>query len=179
MWLPALIGAFAGAPLLGRELETGTYRFAWTQGVGRTRWLVALLVTGAVGVAALGATLGILMTWYKQPLVASGIQQRLHPSAFPLTGLAVVGWTLLAFAVGALAGLVLRRVVPALAATLALWTGLAFLTSTLRPHYQTPPATSSLQLADADLPSRSGGPTAVFASPMPSSTRSCKPSAST
>lgn len=28
--IPALIGAFAGAPLLARELETGTYRYAWT-----------------------------------------------------------------------------------------------------------------------------------------------------
>ena len=31
---PVLIGAFAGAPLLARELENGTYRFAWTQGLG-------------------------------------------------------------------------------------------------------------------------------------------------
>jgi hypothetical protein len=30
--VPALIGAFAGAPLLARELETGTFRYAWTQG---------------------------------------------------------------------------------------------------------------------------------------------------
>src|SRR5690348_13948819 len=30
----ALIGAFAGAPVLARELETGTFRFAWTQGFG-------------------------------------------------------------------------------------------------------------------------------------------------
>ncbi len=28
--IPVLIGAFAGAPVLARELETGTYRYAWT-----------------------------------------------------------------------------------------------------------------------------------------------------
>ena len=33
--VPALIGAFVGAPLLARELETGTFRYAWTQGFGR------------------------------------------------------------------------------------------------------------------------------------------------
>ena len=33
--VPALIGAFAGAPVLARELETGTFRYAWTQGIGR------------------------------------------------------------------------------------------------------------------------------------------------
>ena len=36
--VPALIGAFVGAPVLAREMETGTYRYAWTQGFGRWRW---------------------------------------------------------------------------------------------------------------------------------------------
>jgi hypothetical protein len=35
--VPVLIGAFLGAPLLARELESGTFRFAWTQGFGRWR----------------------------------------------------------------------------------------------------------------------------------------------
>jgi hypothetical protein len=30
--VPALIGAFAGATVLARELETGTFRYTWTQG---------------------------------------------------------------------------------------------------------------------------------------------------
>src|ERR1700722_16269716 len=34
----ALLGIFWGAPLIARELETGTYRLAWTQGVMRSRW---------------------------------------------------------------------------------------------------------------------------------------------
>jgi hypothetical protein len=42
--LPALIGAFVGAPVLARELETGTYRYAWTQGFGRWRWTLGKLV---------------------------------------------------------------------------------------------------------------------------------------
>src|SRR5258707_11962401 len=46
--LPALIGAFAGAPVLARELETGTFRFAWTQGFARWRWALAKLVLLAV-----------------------------------------------------------------------------------------------------------------------------------
>src|SRR5258708_31740993 len=51
--VPALIGAFVGAPVLARELETGTFRYAWTQGFGRVRWALAKLVTlAAVGPAA-------------------------------------------------------------------------------------------------------------------------------
>ena len=41
--IPPLIGAFVGAPVLARELETGTFRFTWTQGFGRARWTVATL----------------------------------------------------------------------------------------------------------------------------------------
>ena len=46
--VPPLIGAFAGAPVLARELETGTFRYAWTQAFGRWRWAVAKLVLLAV-----------------------------------------------------------------------------------------------------------------------------------
>src|SRR5229473_1972694 len=53
--VPALIGAFAGAPVLARELETGTFRFVWTQGIGRWRWTLAKLVPLAVAVAAAAA----------------------------------------------------------------------------------------------------------------------------
>jgi hypothetical protein len=152
VWTPGLIGAFAGAPLLARELETGTFRFAWTQGVGRMRWLIALLVPGALGVVAVTAIFGGLITWYKQPLLDAGIEQRLHGSMFPITGVAVVGWGLAAYAIGVLAGLVVRRVAAALAVTLALWTGLAFLASVLRGRYQTPLSTSSPELPASDLP---------------------------
>ena len=40
--LPVLVGAFVGAPVLARELETGTFRFAWTQGFGRRRWALEI-----------------------------------------------------------------------------------------------------------------------------------------
>jgi ABC-type transport system involved in multi-copper enzyme maturation permease subunit len=45
--VPALIGMFWGAPLIGHELETGTFRLAWTQSVSRLRWLFVKL--GLVG----------------------------------------------------------------------------------------------------------------------------------
>ena len=42
--VPALAGAFTGAPVLGQDLDRGTFRFAWTQGAGRARLLSAKLV---------------------------------------------------------------------------------------------------------------------------------------
>jgi len=130
--VPALIGAFVGAPVLARELETGTFRYAWTQGFGRWRWTLAKLVLLAVVVAAAAGALSVLFSWYYQPYFAAGNQRlflsEVSPFAtglFPLRGVAFATWTLAAFAIGGLAGLLIRRVVPSLVATLAAYTGLA------------------------------------------------------
>ena len=60
--VPALIGAFAGAPVLAREMETGTFRFAWTQGIGRWRWALAKVVLLAVVVIAAAGALTVLFS---------------------------------------------------------------------------------------------------------------------
>jgi hypothetical protein len=143
--VPALIGAFAGAPVLARELESGTFRFAWTQGFGRRRWALAKLVLLAVAVAAAAGAFSVLFSWYDQPFVAVGYVMPLSTRVFDLSGVAFPAWTLTAFAIGALAGMLIRRVVPAIAATLAAYAGLAFATTLwLREHYMTPLLTSNL-----------------------------------
>ncbi len=145
--VPALIGAFAGAPVLARELETGTFRYAWTQGFGRWRWTLAKLVLLAMAVAAAAGLFTLLMSWYYQPYFAAGNQTPqtpLFPGLFGLRGVAFAAWTLAAFAIGALAGMLIRRVVPAIAATLAAYAGLAFAAGLyLRQHYLTPLLTSN------------------------------------
>jgi hypothetical protein len=152
MFLPGLIGAFAGAPLLARELETGTFRYAWTQGVGRMRWATAVLVSGAVGVAVVMAAFGALITWHNQPLLVSGITPRLHTTIFPETGIAAAGWALVGFALGVLAGLLWRRVVPAIVTAFGVWFGLAYLGATYRLHYETPLTTTGFTRKATDLP---------------------------
>ena len=139
MAAPMLIGAFVGAPVLARELETGTFRYAWTLGVGRRRWTVAKLVPLAVTVTAGAALLSLLFSWYYQPLFTDGNSIPLDPALFSQRGVAYAAWTLAGFAIGALAGLLIRRVVPAIAATLAVYLGLAFATGLfLRQHYLAP-----------------------------------------
>jgi hypothetical protein len=54
---PVIAGAFWGAPLVTRELGTGTFRLAWNQSVTRARWMLVKL--GLIGVAAM-ATAGLL-----------------------------------------------------------------------------------------------------------------------
>jgi hypothetical protein len=143
--VPALIGAFAGAPVLARELETGTFRYAWTQGFGRWRWTLAKLVPLAVAVTAAAGAFSVLLSWYYQPYLAARNQARSLAEVSPLTnlfvlrGVALAAWTLAAFALGALSGMLIRRAVPAIGATLAAYTGLAVAAGLyLRKHYLTP-----------------------------------------
>jgi hypothetical protein len=152
--LPGIIGAVVGAPLIGRELESGVFRYSWTQGVGRMRWAGAVIAPVAVLAPALTGALGLLIAWRNGPLADAGSTQRLDSSTFPTTGVAVIGWTLLGLSAGVLAGLLWRRVVPAVATSFAAWFGLAYLASVLRPHLLTPltsagqPPARSLDIAE-------------------------------
>jgi uncharacterized protein YneF (UPF0154 family) len=137
--VPALIGAFAGAPVLARELETGTFRYAWTLGVGRRRWTLAKLVPLAIAAAAGTAAFSLLFSWYYRPFFADGSNIPLDPRLFDLYWVAFAAWTLAAFAIGALAGMLIRRVVPAIAATLAAYAGLTLAAGLyLQQRYMTP-----------------------------------------
>jgi hypothetical protein len=152
--IPPLIGAFIGAPLLARELETGTFRYTWTQGFGPWRWALAKLVPLAVVLATAAGVFSLVLDWYFRPyFVDSNPNLTLteytpfFPGLFDLRGIGFAAWTLAAFAIGALAGMLIRRVVPAIAATLVAYTGLAFAAGTwLRPAYATPVVTSSLNV---------------------------------
>jgi hypothetical protein len=133
---PAVIGAFAGAPVLARELETGTYRYAWTQGFGRARWTVAKLALLAVALTAAAGAFSQVFTWFFRPFLAQEDMTVLAGTVFGTRGIVFAAWTLVAFAMGALAGMLIRRVVPAMAATLAAYTGLALAAWLfLREHY--------------------------------------------
>jgi hypothetical protein len=152
--VPALIGAFVAAPVLARELETGTFRYAWTQGFGRWRWTLAKLTGLALAVMAAAGVVSVLFSWYYQPYFGAGNQalslrawSPLDAYLFDLRGLAFAAWTLVAFAIGALAGVLIRQVVPAIVATLAAYSGLTIAAGMfLRHHYMTPLASSRLNL---------------------------------
>jgi hypothetical protein len=133
---PALVGAFAGASVLARELETGTYRYAWTQGFGRARWTIAKLTIIAVPITLVAAALSLVFTWYFQPFLRQEGLTALSDGVFVTRPLAFAGWTLTAIAIGAFAGMLTRRTLPAMAVTLGGYAGLrAFAWLVLHPHY--------------------------------------------
>ena len=83
--VPALIGIFWGAPLISRELETGTFQLVWTQSMSRRRWLLVKLgVVGVTGIAVAGL-LSWLVTWWMIPIDKLNMD-RFQPGTFDERG---------------------------------------------------------------------------------------------
>jgi hypothetical protein len=136
--VPALLGIFWGAPLVARELEAGTYRLAWTQSVTRTRWFtVKVALIGLAGIAVAGL-LSLMVTWWSSPLDHLNMN-RFAPGVFDERGIVAIGYAAFALALGLTAGTLIRRTVPAMAATLATFVGARLaVTYWIRPHLMTP-----------------------------------------
>lgn len=122
--LPVLIGVFLGAPLIARELESGTFRFTWTQGVGRTRFVVTTIVLLAAVVTVTTCALGALLAWYAHPFETVGLTSRFQAGFFDTAALAFPAWPLFALCIGTFLGTLIGRVVTAMAATAAAAGGL-------------------------------------------------------
>jgi len=146
---PALIGAFWGAPLITRELETGTHRLVWSQSVTRKRWLaVKLVIVGGVSVAFTGA-LSLLLSWAAAPFDAL-VDSRFEPLTFAARDLTPFGYALLAFALGLTVGVLVRKTLVAMAVTLVAF--LAFqvvIAAFVRPHFAEP-VTETIAWVDAN-----------------------------
>jgi hypothetical protein len=135
--LPALVGLFVGAPLLAREFEHDTHRFAWTQGVTRGRWLLSKTALLALGTVVAGFVASAIVMWWRGPF--DTLEGRISPAGFDVEGVVVPAYALYALAVGVLAGLVFRRAVAAMSATLVVFGATRLLVLTfLRPHYLAP-----------------------------------------
>jgi ABC-type transport system involved in multi-copper enzyme maturation permease subunit len=152
---PAIIGIFWGAPLISRELETGTFRLAWTQSISRTRWVaVKLGLTGLAAMATAGL-LSLVVTWWSSPMDQRSPLggYRLSAVLFGARDLVPVGSTAFAFALGVTIGLLTRRAVPAIAISLAVFAAVQVAVPLwVRPHLIPPVRTvSSLNLSNISV----------------------------
>ena len=158
--LPALIGLFWGAPLIARELEAGTHRLVWNQSITRTRWLaVKLGLTGlaAVTAAALGS---LAVTWWSSPIDKTAADQfaRIEPLLFGARGVVPIGYAAFAFALAVTVGMLVRRTLPAMAITLAVFVAVQIAMPLLvRPHLIAP-TRSTIEITAASLDGLRGRP---------------------
>ena len=135
---PALVGMFFGAPLIAREIESGTFRLAWTQSVTRRRWLAVKL--GVVGAAAMAfsGVLTWMANWWASPFEAVN-QNRFDLANFGFNGVAAIGYAAFAFALGATAGVFFRRTVAGMAVTIVGFVAARLaVTFWVRPHLWSP-----------------------------------------
>jgi hypothetical protein len=143
--LPALIGLFWGAPLITRELEAGTHRLVWSQSITRTRWLaVKLGLTGLAAVTAAG--LGSLaVDWWSNPIDKTAVNfARMEPLLFDARGIVPIAYAAFAFALGVTVGTLVRRTLPAMAITLAVFVAVQIAMPLLvRPHLIAPARSTS------------------------------------
>ncbi|MGW2558500.1 ABC transporter permease [Streptomyces sp. NPDC001514] len=114
MILPLLVAAFVAGPLVARDLESGTHRLLWTQSVSPARWLAAKLAVPAAVVTACALVLVGAYRWGLAPVRQSQYLELWHHPVYMSLGPTGVAYGLLAVAVGALAGLLVRRTVVAM-----------------------------------------------------------------
>ena len=153
--VPGLIGIFWGAPLVARELEERTDRLAWSQSVTRTRWLAVKLGFIALVTIAVTSLFSLLLTWsasrYDQ--VIGG---RFAAMSFDARNIVPIGYGLLAFVLGTVAGMVIRRTVLAMAITLAAFAIIQVLVPTAIRQHLMSPVTETVTL-DAEVFQRMDG----------------------
>jgi hypothetical protein len=152
--IPLLFGIFWGAPLIAREVETGTHTLAWTQSVSKRRWLNSKLWVLIASTLVWSTALTALVTWWSGTM-NSLRGNRFDPGRFDMQGVVPVAYSLFAVCLGVAAGAVLRRTLPALGVTIFGYAAVRILVDgLLRVHYRAPVVlTSRLDQPD---PARSG-----------------------
>jgi phosphotransferase system glucose/maltose/N-acetylglucosamine-specific IIC component len=108
--IPGIVGVLFAAPFV-LELESGTFKLAWTQSITRRRWLAGKLGLTVVAALLAALVLTVLATWWKAPLVH--VQGRMDPSGFDFEGVVPFAYVLFALGVTLALGAVSRRTVPA------------------------------------------------------------------
>jgi hypothetical protein len=117
--VPGVLGATVGAPLLGQELERGTWQLAWTQTVPRTRWLIAKLGLIIAALVVFGVAVTAVVAWSWSPL--DRISVKTQPPQFVAEGLVLTCSLMCAFGLALLAGLLLRNTIGAMVAGYFAW----------------------------------------------------------
>jgi hypothetical protein len=157
---PAITGIFWGAPLIARELETGTYQLAWTQTITRTRWLAVKLALAGLAAMAVIEALSLIYAWWADPIVKAtdlgGSTSlfsggRFSSVTFATHGIVPLGYAAFAFALGTAVGALIRRTVPAMAVTLAIFIAAQIaMPIGVRPHL-IPPDRTIATIESVDL----------------------------
>lgn len=134
--LPLLVGVFLGAPLVAREVESGTFRFSWTQGTRRARTvfttLGAFAAAGGAAAIVLGLLFGGLYAHIYEVVIAPDVSQW-QGTLFATTWWMLSVWMLLGLSLGTFLGAAIRRTVAAMVTAAGVLGGLLVAANVLLP----------------------------------------------
>ncbi|MGW2178363.1 ABC transporter permease [Streptomyces sp. NPDC001732] len=116
--LPLLLAVFVGAPLIAGDQEHGTAQLVTTQSVSRLRWVTAKLAWVYGAVLVTGVVLSAVFTWWWKPDRSLFPYDWSSGSIFDSTGPVLPAFCLFLTAAGITIGVLVRRLLPAMAATL-------------------------------------------------------------
>ncbi|MET9604990.1 ABC transporter permease [Streptomyces sp. NPDC006512] len=137
-FLPVLLGAFLGAPLIAADHEHGTVRLVTTQSVTLRQWLLAKLSFALILVTVPTAVLGLLYAWWWRSVGPFAPDDWLTGSVFDTTGPVLVATALFTTSLGLAVGTLLRRVTPAMTLTFLISAASLFAASLFRDRLATP-----------------------------------------
>jgi hypothetical protein len=175
---PVITGIFWGAPMIARELEAGTFRLTWNQSVTRNRWLTVKLALLGVSAMVVAEAFSLLQAWWAAPIgKAVGLgggasifgEGRFGWFVFPSHGITPLGYAAFAFALGVTAGLLIRRPIPAMAATLVIFAAFqAVVPLWIRPDlFPTSQTTATIAASGASVSLRDNPGLSLTASIVP------------
>jgi hypothetical protein len=135
-FVPAIVGLLLAAPVI-IEFEQRTYRLAWTQSITRGRWLATKLGLALLGAVIFSCVFTLLMTWWYSPL--DRVESPFVSQTFNFEGAMPLAYTVFAVALALAAGVLSRRMIVAMLATVVGFVALRVPVEVmLRPDYLAP-----------------------------------------
>ena len=116
VFLPFAAGLFLGVPIVGREIERGTTRLAWSLAPSRWRWYLARLLPAL----ALVAVLSFLAGYAADRMLAAaepGLDVEAAFEGFGLRGVVLASRAVFVFTIGVAVGAIVGRLLPAIIIT--------------------------------------------------------------
>jgi hypothetical protein len=135
-FLPLIAALLLALPIV-TELESGSYRLAWTQGITRGQWTRTKFGVVALCGVMFAAIFALAFHWWSSP--RDEFYGRLGQDDYDFRGIVPIGHTI--FAVGLMLGIgvLMKRPIPALALASVAYVGLRIpFVQSLRPRLITP-----------------------------------------